>query len=477
MAATASAQSTNGTYTVMHEVVSSAGGQIGGGNPMSAQTILGLPIGGAATNGVFTLVGGLGTLRGGDGAPVTMAIGVVGTTDDPAATITVNGIPATITGTTFTASGIQLIAGANTITVVATDALGNQATSSIIVHVDLAPQDKTYRFEVLVTGPIDDPTASVTVNSVAAAVSAGAFAASVPVTSGYNTLTATATDPADNQTSASIEIFVPPPTEPPPMPTVGTIGNPLPQVTTAATITIGGTKTPGTSIWINGQEVYPADNANTWSATLTLNEGDNELIIVAKDVTGAASAEVRRNVIVDNLPPVVTFDPLAKTNFNPVPLSGSTDDSLTTVTINGVPAARAGSAFNVNVPLAMGANTLQLIATSPNGYVTQQAYHITLGTIPTLLSIAPADGETLTAGSPITIQATALDQEGDPMEYQVTIDGTPFADWSSNASPLWTPDLTQAGLRTLTVSVRDAYGGAAKQDLEVYVIRPPVDHP
>ena len=39
------AQSSNGAYSVMAEGITSGGGQIGGGNPMTAQTTLGLPAG------------------------------------------------------------------------------------------------------------------------------------------------------------------------------------------------------------------------------------------------------------------------------------------------------------------------------------------------------------------------------------------------------------------------------------------------
>ena len=56
------AQSSNGTYTLVQDIVSSGGGQLTG-NPMSAQTVLGLPASGAASNGTFSLIGGLPVIR------------------------------------------------------------------------------------------------------------------------------------------------------------------------------------------------------------------------------------------------------------------------------------------------------------------------------------------------------------------------------------------------------------------------------
>jgi len=70
------AQATNGTFTVTHEVMVSGGGQVGGGNPMSAVTVIGTPIGGASANTSYTVQGGY---------PSTQA-----DTTPPSGTITIN---------------------------------------------------------------------------------------------------------------------------------------------------------------------------------------------------------------------------------------------------------------------------------------------------------------------------------------------------------------------------------------------------
>ena len=68
----------------------------------------------------------------------TRTITVTGTVDDPSASVTVNGVTATISGGTFSA-GLTLSEGANTITATSTDAAGNTASASVMVTLDTAP--------------------------------------------------------------------------------------------------------------------------------------------------------------------------------------------------------------------------------------------------------------------------------------------------------------------------------------------------
>lgn len=478
----AGAQAGNATYTLLQEGMISGGGRVGGGNPMSAQTALGLPASGRASNERFILIGGVTLTNVTAASPITYAVTVTGTIDDPTASVTVNGIAAAVSGTTFTAAPVLLLLGPNTLTATATDALGNTASASISVSLDLPEAKKTPRFSITVTGAVDDPAASVTVNGVPATVAAGAFTARVPLTSGFNALTAIATDPEGNTATASIRVFVPLPARPPAMPTVGTVGPPIPTVTTTPALTLGGTKTPGTSIWIavNGgafTQAVPLGDGTTWTLTMTLMEGDNELLVITKDITGAASATVRVLIVLDTLPPVVTFQPPEKMNVTPAALTGTVDDSLTIVTINGVTTARLQRAFEISVPLALGPNALHLIATSPNGHVTTRDDVITRGTVPTIQSAQPADRAKLYAGSTATLQATAHDAEGDPIQYRFALDGEPLAEWSPSASQPWAPGLSQLGIHALTISVRDPHGGSSDMEAKVFVVRPPIQPP
>ena len=60
---------------------------------------------------------------------------------------------------------------------------------------------------ITVTGTIDDPEATVTVNGTAATISSGAYSAGVTLTSeGENTITATAMDKAGNSSTATVTV-------------------------------------------------------------------------------------------------------------------------------------------------------------------------------------------------------------------------------------------------------------------------------
>ncbi|MBI2496348.1 MAG: hypothetical protein HYY90_03385 [Candidatus Omnitrophica bacterium] len=325
---------------------------------------------------------------------------------------------------------------------------------------------------ISVEGTTDEPIASAFVNAIQAQVERTTFRATgIRLIEGSNTVTITASDPAGNSTTTTITVSFD--ARPPARPTVAA----TPPVTTATTRTLTGTKTAGSSIWVNGVEVVPLGDATTWTATISLVEGENVLVIVAKDAAGNPSTSATATVTVDNLPPVVTFQPPAKTNLNPLLLQGSVDDRHTLVAVNGLSAARAGRAFELSMPLTPGANALHLVATSPNGHVTEADYTVRLGTIPTIRAVQPADATKLYVGAPSTILTSAADQDEDPIQYQARLDGVALGEWSSNPSQSWIPRANHIGRHTLTVAVRDDDGGSSAQDVEVFVVRAPIQHP
>lgn len=414
LASLAAAQQTNGVTTLMQETVTAGGERVGGGNPMRLVTSIGQPFG-------DVMQGTTGAIRSGYSPtlpprpPGMRTITLLGSVNEPAASVKVNGTPTTVD-------------------------------------------------------------------------TAGTFSAPVTLTEGPNTITVAATDPVGHVTTTAVTVTLD--TRPPAMPTVV---NP-PAVTTAPSYTLTGTKTPNTSIWINGTQVVPLDGTMSWMVTLSLAEGDNVLVIVTKDAAGNPSATVTRNIIVDNLPPVINnvtyLDPqgaplhvdpttsLPKTNFSTVTIAGLVDDSLTTVVINNVTATRTGRSFSASLPLAAaGSSSFSLTATSPNAYVTTASYTVARGTIPTLKAVQPPDGTILYAVSAATIQGTATDPEQDAIFFQLSVDGAPVGAWvTTNALP-WLPGLPDLGLHTITMSARDDYGGTSTMSLQVFVVRKPVEHP
>jgi len=132
------------------------------------------------------------------------------------ATITVNGIPAAVTGTAFTAADVPLNFGTNTITVSGTSPTGAHDTKSITVD-SIAPaiaiaspgdNDAVDGQSVFVTGrALAPPNSGVKVNHVTAALDgAGNFFAVVPVVQGANTVTATVTTPSGKSAARSVTV-------------------------------------------------------------------------------------------------------------------------------------------------------------------------------------------------------------------------------------------------------------------------------
>lgn len=407
------AQSTNGITTLIQDTLTSGGGKVGGGNPMSIATVVGEPLGGRSANVDFTVRIGYQpatlTLPAG-----TRTIAVEGSIDDPTASVSVNSLPATITGSTFRAEGIPLIEGLNVMSATATDVAGNRSTTSITVTLD---------------------------------------------------------------------------TQPPARPTVAI----TPEVTTANSYTLTGTKIPGSSIWMNGVQVVALNDQTSWTAVMTLVEGDNEFAITAKDAAGNLSTAARIIIVVDNLPPVISnltyrdpegtslrLDPTTsqpKTNFPQVTIAGQVDDHLTQVRINGVTAKRTGRTFQADVPLNPGPNTLKLVATSPLEHVTTQTLQVILGYLPTVASLMPPDGTKAYVGDSTTFSITATDVDNDPLDYQLLRDGAILVDWTSGASHPWIPTIADLGPHAFEARVRDGFGGFAPKSAEVYVLRKPLPPP
>src|SRR6185295_2744471 len=99
------------------------------------------------------------------------------------ASVTCNGVPATVNGTSFSC-GVPVITGPNSILVSATDVAGNTSTTTVsLIFVPAptiaftSPANLSYLnlSPTTVTGTVDDAAATVTVNSIQAPVAGGQF--------------------------------------------------------------------------------------------------------------------------------------------------------------------------------------------------------------------------------------------------------------------------------------------------------------
>ena len=122
-------------------------------------------------------------------------------------------------------------------------------------------------------------------------------------------------------------------TSPPTQPTLNTITsstNISPQI-------LSGTKEANTSIWINDTEVVFINSSTDWSHTYNLSEGNNNISITSRDVTGNESAPITTTIILDtSAPGAPTLGAVVSpTNVSQQILSGSKETN-TFIWINGL---------------------------------------------------------------------------------------------------------------------------------------------
>ena len=151
-------------------------------------------------------------------------IQVTGTVGSPGATVAVNGIAATVTGTTWNAQ-VPILEGTNTLTAVATSAGGTVSTSSVQVTLDTTPPRLAFSapepdsvtanatvnvsgiINDIVVGTINPLQATVFVNNVQAQVSNRSFfVPGLPLTVGPNVIRAVATDRSGNSTTTQMTV-------------------------------------------------------------------------------------------------------------------------------------------------------------------------------------------------------------------------------------------------------------------------------
>ena len=120
---------------------------------------------------------------------------------------------------------------------------------------------------------------------------------------------------------------------PPNQPTINEVSSP----TNISTQILSGTKDANTSIWINGTEAVPLNSSTDWSYSLELIEGENNLSITSRDVSGNESTAVIANIILDTIKPEApTLNAvISPTNISPQNLSG-TKEAGSSILINNM---------------------------------------------------------------------------------------------------------------------------------------------
>ena len=432
--------------------------------------------------------------------------------------------PANIVGGNWTsASAINLVSGPQVITVTATDSVGNIATKTITVNVDLTaptvsitnPTSPNIRntTPVAVTFTASDPGANASgvvsvgwsraegggASGSAVFVSGTTWTANIPLVPGTNTITPTATDAAGNVGTGailSVNLDQVLPTLAITAPTSNPIYN-----TNASSIGLSGTVTAngGASVqsvtWTTTGGVVPASGTatlgvGTWTiTTVNLAVGSQAISVKVTDTAGNTATQ-SLTVVCDQTAPSVSITTPTSPNignttpilvtFNASDLGGS---GVSTVTwsraegggATGTASFVSGSTWTANVPLVAGTNTITPICTDGAGNVTHGTVLVfTLDQIgPTVaVTIPTATGTFYTNVNTLaTLSGTVSANGGSAMSSVSCTNGansftTPATlnpgTWSAN-----NPIPLVSGSQVITVTATDSVGNVTTTTLMV----------
>ncbi|RMH21420.1 MAG: hypothetical protein D6696_05820, partial [Acidobacteria bacterium] len=384
---------------------------------------------------------------------------VEGQASDPhLAEVRVGGVPASVTGTSFSAA-VPLEPGPQSVSITATDAVGNAASISVAVTLDPDPPQVT-----ITDGGAPLPDGAVLARAVTPVVTVAdataatldlqldgtAFVSGTAVSAeGAHLLTAVARDAAGHETAVSraFTIDVTAPEIAGVSPAEGTL-------TAAATVTLSGRAAGAASVTVNGEPAILAADAFT-AGPLPLAEGENLFAIAARDAAGN-QASLSRTVVRDATAPAITVaSPAAGAvvGASPVVVSGRAADAhLASVTVAGAPASLTGQDFTASVALTEGANALAIVAADGAGNEAQTSHAVTLDTLAPQLAItaggAPLHDGAVFAAAPV-VDVTATDATA--VTVEALLDGAPFAPGSTVGA---------TGQHLLEVTATDEAGNA-----------------
>ena len=346
----------------------------------------------------------------------TDTIDIIGTTDDNSATVTVNGITASISNGTFSVSGITLNEGENSITVTAVDVAGNTTVQNLTV---------TYSAPQVSSGII----LSIPHWMGAITLEDGIDLSYVTETLGFW--------PNNGQVHTNIQGYY-----------------------------------EGLSADLSAQVLMNGQIVSFWSdsfwVNLILEEGSNTITITIKFTDGRTVTDSITVYYYDKMPPYIYI-------YNPPNGLTTIDDNISircyindfdpnpTLTVNGIEAVVSGGYFTVDgIPLEVGLNTLTITATDKTGNTSTQSrtvYRLGDTTPPAISITSPADGSTVNAA------AVSITGIIDDNSAQVIVNGIQ-AVVSSNSFEAHSIPLEE-GENSITITATDQSGNATSTSLNV----------
>lgn len=408
-----------------------------------------------------------------------LAVQISGTLSE-AASLVIAGQSVTLNGDSFE-HPLLLTPGSNTITLVAVDAAGNRGSTTLTLWADNTPPIITVVTpaanaivntpQISVSGTLSEEVATLTINGRSVIVSGTSFTlADLDLLEGANEIRIVAFDRAGNRGEAQVTVMRD--STPPPAPL---FTPPLP-LTHIPQLTLSGQAEGGVNVTLLANDsgaslaVVAADAAGAFVfPELTLAEGENRFSAFAVDAAANRSEESNLLVVtLDTIAPQLAITaPLTGTigNQRIVTVTGTTDDSSATLTLNGQPVTLNGATFSHPVELQLGSNTLTLSAVDLAGNHSSATVQVEFDDIPPVITVTtPPDG-LLTNAAQVTIS-------GEISESRCTVElgGTALTVSGENFSGV--VDL-QDGENSLTLTASDRAGNRGSALLIVRSDRTP----
>ncbi len=306
---------------------------------------------------------------------------ILGTVTDEVllAVLTVNGLEQALVSNSFETT-VALSDGSNTITLIATDAVGNNTTEIRTITLDQVDpgltvstldNQTTSNATLNVSGTASDNNqlGIVTVNGVTTTVTSGSFSYPFVLESGSNTITIVATDTAGNSTTVIRTVTL---DRDAPTLTVITPADNSATAAVQATITGSCSDAAHVSVQLNSQTPQTAAiTAGSYTLTVNLSEGQNTLTVTATDAVGNSSSAARTITYDATAPTLAITTPSSDVTAHAMPytISGTVEDALSdvslTFTVNGQAVAPtiSGADFTYHLDARQG-GSYQLVVTA-----------------------------------------------------------------------------------------------------------------
>lgn len=343
------------------------------------------------------------------------SLALQGQVDDPSAVLTVNGQAVALNAQGGFSVTLPLTEGTNPFHFVAMDLAGNAGTLEVSTTRDsIAPVVtisspaegwRTNAATVTLTGSVDDPTATLTVNGQPLSQSNGSFSTSLNPAEGSFAMNVLAKDAAGN-TGTALRTIIVDRTAP-----RISLSKPVPALVGAVTLSIQGlVDDPSARLTINGAAAV-LDAQGAFMADVPLSEGANTIHLEATDLTGNVGV-LDAKTLRDTTPPVVTLDsPMdgLVTNQHSILVKGRVDDPTARLLVAGQSLSPAADgSFEVTLSPSEGSQLVVVLATDQAGNTGHAVRNVTLDWTPPTLAWAaptPVEGAKVTS-APVAVFAT-----------------------------------------------------------------------